>query len=176
MKKILLLICAMVTSLVVATAPVGGAWAETSAQKEKRCADRGVDWRTDPECQSKCVETSQWGTVGQDGKTRLRCDDGNGDAMKRTLLKIIDIFSGVVGVLCVLGIGYVGFKYLTAGGDMAKVTKAKRRIVEIIVGLIVYALLYVILRFLIPGFESATTVPGTSQIQKTNETSIVAKL
>ena len=60
----------------------------------------------------------------------------------------VDIFSGVVGVLGIIGVVIVGISYMTAGGDVAKATKAKRRIVEIVIGLALYMTAFALVRWL----------------------------
>ncbi len=61
---------------------------------------------------------------------------------------VIDIMTIGIGILGVIGITVVGIQYLTAGGSEEKTRKAKRRLFEIIIGLVVYAVFYAILSFL----------------------------
>ena len=53
-----------------------------------------------------------------------------------------------IGVLGVVGILIVGTQYLTAGDSEEKARKAKRRLFEIVIGLIAYAIFYAILNWL----------------------------
>ena len=80
-----------------------------------------------------------------------KCDDGKGSSIRETLELIVEIMGIGVGLLGVVGISITGIQYLTAGGDEAKATKAKRRIIEIVIGLAIYAVLYAIINFLLPG-------------------------
>lgn len=64
---------------------------------------------------------------------------------------ILDVLSYGVVIAGALGITVFGVQYLTAKGDEAQVTKAKRRIFEIVIGLAVYAVLWAILNFVLPG-------------------------
>ena len=92
---------------------------------------------------SEEIETNIFGTV---------CDDGNGSAMKAILSLILQILTYGVGVGGVLGIVISGIQYLTARDNEAQAAKARRRILEVVIGLIVYAVMYVVLQFLlIPG-------------------------
>lgn len=95
---------------------------------------------------NKCVETSiiGGGTV---------CDDGSGDSIKHILNLVVNIMTIGVGILGVLGITIVGIQYLTAGGSEEKTRKAKRRMFEIIIGLVAYVLIYAALSWLIPDFK-----------------------
>lgn len=81
------------------------------------------------------------------------CDCGNGEGIKEILKLVVDIMSIGVGILAVIGISVSGVQYLTAGGSEEKTRKAKRRILEIVIGLIAYVLIYALLRFLLPGFN-----------------------
>ena len=61
---------------------------------------------------------------------------------------VMDIMSIGVGILGVIGIMVVGIQYLTAGGSEEKTRKAKRRMFEIVIGLVLYAVLYAVLKWL----------------------------
>ncbi|MBQ1298598.1 hypothetical protein IIY24_02055 [Candidatus Saccharibacteria bacterium] len=76
------------------------------------------------------------------------CDDDNGDSIFQLLYNVVDIMTIGVGILGVIGITIAGIQYLTAGGSEEKTRKAKRRIFEIVIGLVAYALFYAILKWL----------------------------
>lgn len=80
------------------------------------------------------------------------CATGDAEGIMCVLAYGVDVFSVLVGVLAVIGIVYAGIKYLTAGGDVAKTTLAKKRITEIVIGLAVYMLIYAFLGWLLPTF------------------------
>ena len=80
-------------------------------------------------------------------------DDGKGGGIICVLELIVDILSIGVGILGVIGISVVGIQYLTAGGNEEQTRKAKRRMFEIILGLAVYAVIFALLKFLLPGFD-----------------------
>ncbi len=67
---------------------------------------------------------------------------------------IVNIMTVGVGVLAAIGLGISGVQYLTAGGNEEKTRKAKRRILEIVIGLLAYVLIYAFLQFILPNFES----------------------
>ena len=56
-----------------------------------------------------------------------------------------------IGILGAIGITVVGIMYITAKGNEAQTTKAKKRMLEIVIGLAVYALIWAILSWLMPG-------------------------
>ena len=80
----------------------------------------------------------------------LSCKD-NDNGVDHILQLVVDILSIGVGVLGVLGITIVGIQYLTAGGSEEKTRKAKQRMLEIIIGLIAYVLIYALLKWLKVG-------------------------
>ncbi|MBR3256142.1 hypothetical protein IKG10_00495 [Candidatus Saccharibacteria bacterium] len=96
--------------------------------------------------EDNCVKTAIIGN----GKV---CDDGNGSSVIDALRLVVNIMSVGVGILGVVGITIVGIQYLTAGGNEEKTRTAKRRILEIVIGLAVYAVAYAILYWLLPGFS-----------------------
>ena len=81
-------------------------------------------------------------------KVHCVCDDGQGSSIEHILNLVIDIMTIGVGILGVVGISISGIQYLTAAGNEEKTRKAKRRLLEIVIGLAVYALFYAILTWL----------------------------
>lgn len=81
------------------------------------------------------------------------CDPGDGSEIMRILNLVASIMTIGVGILGVLGITIVGIQYLTAGGSEEKTRKAKQRLFEIVIGLVVYVVIYALLSWLIPGFQ-----------------------
>ena len=84
-------------------------------------------------------------------------DDGNGCGVYSILNLVVDILSIGVGIIGVIGIMVVGIQYLTAGGNEQQTTKAKRRMMEIVIGLVAFALLYTFTQWLTPGGKLNTT-------------------
>lgn len=82
-------------------------------------------------------------------------EKGKGGAVMGVLELVVDIMSIGIGILGVIGISIVGVQYLTAGGNEEKTRKAKRRMFEIIIGLVAYAVIYALLKFLLPGFQGS---------------------
>ena len=100
------------------------------------------------ECPEGCVETAIL------GENHCSCDDGKGGGIIHILELVVDIMTVGIGVLGVIGIVIAGTQYLTAGDKEDQVKKAKRRIFEIVIGLAAYALIYAILKWLLPSFPS----------------------
>jgi hypothetical protein len=72
-----------------------------------------------------------------------------GQNINSLVATIINIFSWIVGVVCVIMIIYGGFLYVTAGGDTNKVGTAKTTILYAIIGLVIVALAQIIVKFVL---------------------------
>lgn len=92
--------------------------------------------------------------LGADNATILKsCAGEDGEKAITCVLKlVVDIMTIGIGILGVIGISVSGIQYLTAGGSEEKTRKAKRRIFEIVIGLVAYVLIYALLSWLLPGF------------------------
>ena len=84
-------------------------------------------------------------------------DNDNGCGVSKIVVFIIETLTYGVGITAVIGISIFGIMYLTAGGDAAKTTKAKKRILEIVVGIALYTVLWAFLNFLLPGGKLNST-------------------
>jgi len=69
----------------------------------------------------------------------------------RILEFVIGILTVGVGILATVGLIISGIQYTTAGDSTEKTAKAKKRIFEIVIGLIAYSLLWAAANWLIPG-------------------------
>ena len=98
-------------------------------------------------CPDGCVPTS---ILGENG---CSCDSGNGEAIWDILKLVVRIMTTGIGILAILGVIIVGIQYLTAGANEEQVRKSKRRLSEIVIGVIAYVLIYALLDFLIPNFS-----------------------
>lgn len=78
-------------------------------------------------------------------------DDGQGCGVFTILNSVVDILSIGIGILAIIGITIVGIKYLTAKGNIEQTKKAKHRLLQIVIGLVTYILLYAGIQFLLPG-------------------------
>ena len=115
------------------------------------------------ECPDGSVPTAILGNdenivTGTNGERCLR-GTSDGSALSNTLKTVLEIMTIGIGVLGVLGITIVGIQYLTAGGNEEKTRKAKRRLFEIVIGLVVYAVISSFLYFLSPSGS-----PNTNEI------------
>ncbi len=67
------------------------------------------------------------------------------------LLFVLNILTALVGFVAVGMIGYAGFLYATAGEKADQVKKSKDMIQNVLIGLVLYGLMYVLLNWLVPG-------------------------
>jgi hypothetical protein len=78
-------------------------------------------------------------------------DAVNSSGIWGVLLLILNIMTTGVGVLAVAGIVYGSVLYASAGDSAEQVKKAKGIILNVVIGLIAFGLMYALLNFLIPG-------------------------
>jgi len=67
------------------------------------------------------------------------------------LLIVINILTGGVGIVAVLGLIWGSIQWSTAAGNPAQVQKARTIITNVVIGIIAYIAMFSLLNFLIPG-------------------------
>ena len=97
----------------------------------------------DGSCPEGTVNTSLFGCV--DGK------DGKGIFLVLNIVLTVMTFG--IGILGTLGIVIAGIQYASAKDNEQQIAKAKMRIFQIVIGMVIWAVLYIALRWLIPGFD-----------------------
>ncbi len=97
------------------------------------------------EGESKCAE-------GQIETSTFGCQDKE-SAINNLLNLVLNIMTVGVGVIGTLGILVAGIQYLTARDSDEQVSKAKKRLVQIVIGMVLYAMMWGLLRFLLPGVD-----------------------
>jgi len=83
--------------------------------------------------------------------------DCTGTGVKNTVATIVNILSFLVGVISLVAIISGGFKYITSGGEAAKVGNAKNTILYALVGIIIVVLAQVIVRVVVNDTTGAAT-------------------
>lgn len=106
------------------------------------------------------VETNFFGTIKENGK---------GCGIFGTIAYIIDVLTFGVSIVATISIVYSGIIILTAKGSPDRVTKAKRRLMEIVIGLALYAAFYAILGFLLPGGQFSGKECSINHVQDTSD-------
>lgn len=98
------------------------------------------------------------------------CEDDEGGVW-HILNLVLDIMSIGVGILGVVGILVAGIQYLTAKGNEDQTRKAKNRIFQIVIGLALYAVLFAVLEWLLPGgiISAQSDLAGTGTTTQIEE-------
>lgn len=86
----------------------------------------------------------------------IKCDQGEGKDLKDNgiwglLLIVINILTAGVGIMAVGGIIYGSILYTSSGNSPDQIKKAKQIIINVVIGIVMYALMYSFLNFVIPG-------------------------
>lgn len=83
----------------------------------------------------------------------IDCDDSaeNGAGIFGILLQVLNVLTFGIGIAGTLGIVIAGIMYLTARDSEAQLTKAKNMLINIVIGLAAYAVMWAFLQWLIPG-------------------------
>jgi len=76
--------------------------------------------------------------------------------LRETIMQIVNIIMGFLGVLAVIIILLGGFKWMTAGGNEDKVAEAKKLIIAGIVGMAIIIGAYAIAAFVVQSLVNAT--------------------
>lgn len=96
------------------------------------------------------VPTAQAATCPDTSIIKVECgEDGRG--IGGILQLVLTILTAGVAIAAIAGISIAAFTYTTAGGNEEKVKKSKDRILQIVIGLLVYGIMWAALQWLIPG-------------------------
>lgn len=68
-----------------------------------------------------------------------------------TLKGILKLLTIGVGIAAVGGLTYAGILYSSASGDVQQTAKAKSIITNVVVGILAYAVMSIVINFLVPG-------------------------
>ncbi len=79
----------------------------------------------------------------------VNCDAPNG--IYGILLIVLNVLTVGVLVVAVLGLILAGVQYLTARDNEAQMVAAKKRIGQIVLGIVIYAVAWTVMEWLIPG-------------------------
>lgn len=104
-----------------------------------------------------------WASCGGVETNLIDCNDSGdkGEAIFAILNIVVNVLSGLVMTAAVLGMIIAGIQYLSARDNEAQVVKAKSRILQIVIGIVAYMLLWAFLEWLIPGGVINSAVSGS---------------
>lgn len=80
--------------------------------------------------------------------------------LKETIVQVLNVILGFLGIIAVIIILLGGFKWMTAMGGDDKIAEAKKLISAGIVGLVVILAAYAIAFYVVNTISTATTVEG----------------
>jgi len=85
---------------------------------------------------------------------------GNGEAIFTYVGLIVNVALSLLGIIFLVLIVYGGFVWMTAGGDEAKVEKAKQTFSRAAIGLLVVLCAFAIANFVVPKIYCASNPTG----------------
>ena len=74
-------------------------------------------------------------------------------------VRVVNLFSIIVGIVSVIMIIYAGFRYVTSGGESNSISSAKNTLIYAIIGLVVVVLSQLIVHYVL---NTATSVAAPS--------------
>lgn len=80
----------------------------------------------------------------------LSCDD-NANGVWSLLVLAINILTAGVFIAAIGGIVYGAILYTTAGGNQEQVKKARTLILNVVIGMVAFAMMFAALQWLVPG-------------------------
>lgn len=92
--------------------------------------------------------------------TFVNCDGEDGEGIMQVINLATNIVVGLLGVAATIGIIICGVQWMTARDDAGQVAKARKRMIEIAIGLAALALVEIFLTFLIPGWNNSMGIGG----------------
>lgn len=117
-------------------------------------------------------------SCGDASTNLINCDVGGTGMIYTIVNTIINILTASVGVIATIGIIWCGFLILTAKDDQSRVATAKKRLLEIVVGITVWGLFWVLLELFIPGGALSTTLASgvdSIEVSTTSDTTYVGE-
>lgn len=98
-----------------------------------------------------CGKDSNGQPIGTSFDFGPRCDKANANTISTIILAVIDFMAIGVGIAVVGGLTWGGFVYAQSGGDASKVAEAKNIIINAVIGLVLFFILWAGVNFLVPG-------------------------
>lgn len=80
--------------------------------------------------------------------------------LKETVINIINWALGLLGIVAVIFLIYGGYTWLTAGGEEERIRRAKKIIINTLIGLVIILLAWAIVRFVL-NFGNSVSGPGS---------------
>ena len=95
--------------------------------------------------------------------------DCTGTGVTTIIGNVVNILSIVIGSVAIIMILVSGFRYITSGGEAARVTSAKNALIYALVGVAIASLAQLLVHFVLYQTTNVTTPPATPPAKtKTN--------
>lgn len=88
---------------------------------------------------------------GIEGEKRTTSTNVKDSAVGKLLLAGVNIMTAGVAILAVGGIIYGAVMYTSAGPNQSQVAKAREILMNVVIGIVAFALMWALLQWLIPG-------------------------
>jgi len=98
-----------------------------------------------------CYSCSSGGSQCGDSAASTQCSSSHCNLVNSYLNPTIDLLSGLVGIIVVIGLMIGAIQYATSAGDPQKAAKARGRMINAGVALLGFAFLYAFLQWIVPG-------------------------
>jgi Trk-type K+ transport system membrane component len=82
--------------------------------------------------------------------------------LKATIVGVVQTIMGFLGLLAVIVVIWGGFKWMTSGGEQAKVDEARKLIINGVIGLVIVILAFTIVTFVLGELLDATGASDSS--------------
>ena len=106
---------------------------------------------TNPDdCIKISIPVFKTGTQSCQGGTGIN-NSGNGGAIIPYLKSWLIFFNDLVGIVIILMLTVAGIQYIASTGDPNNIKSAKNRVVNAVIALVLYLMMFAILQFLVPG-------------------------
>ncbi|MDB5164947.1 MAG: rane protein of unknown function [Candidatus Saccharibacteria bacterium] len=93
--------------------------------------------------------------------------NSDGGGVQAIVKAIVTIISYIVGIAAIIIVLLSGLRYITSGGDAAKVSSAKNALIYALIGLAIAGLAQALVHFALNTADNATTVcPSNSKLTK----------
>ncbi len=99
---------------------------------------------------------------------------GVGDDLVTWITDILELLIALAGIVAAAVLIFNGFMYITASGDEGKIQKATKGITYAIIGLIIAAIAFLIVNFVIDQLEEAGGTGGQGAFDVDREVELVA--
>ena len=83
--------------------------------------------------------------------TCVQNSQGNGGAIIVYLKDVLKLISGAVGITIIIRIITAGIQYISSFGDPSNIKNAKSRLINAMIALLLFLMMFAILQFLVPG-------------------------